>query len=451
MTSHSRRIGTESPAHEKGSEYTVCSSFSGTFGMALEPCSEMFLLVLIQIWMLKWNLEHSKNLEIQLQGDKIALYPRKRCDLKLLRPSLVKLLLTKALHRMEVTKGNVLAQGMDWLFELTDRSIRDINREPIQARSASRPDATSSAVQLLGKQQNEALLEAGALGISSRRRLTTRSPRSEEGGTEHSCNFSKRLGEAYLLPVEWLSSRQEEAVQTCRSDFESLPCLAVTTLKNFFDIYGIPRHFSRALEIERNTVNSRIPKTESDRCAPAWNSLEESTDELFPGQSPNQSRQKARKTQAKGGVLFRLREMRGRSYSKIPRFACFSEHFVFHECGISSLAWLTESDMFHARRCGTLPSSAPFHPEKPMCKGRPLLVAVIGWRAIDRILSSYRMNPGRRPYRRKRGLAWLKSTSFVKVIEKINKIKQISFFREGYSGNSDYGVIRDGKGAVMWN
>ena len=70
MTSHSRRIGTESPAHEKGSEYTVCSSFSGTFGMALEPCSEMFLLVLIQIWMLKWNLEHSKNLEIQLQGDK---------------------------------------------------------------------------------------------------------------------------------------------------------------------------------------------------------------------------------------------------------------------------------------------------------------------------------------------------------------------------------------------
>ena len=29
------------------------SSFSGTFGMVLEPCSEMFLLVLIQIWMLK--------------------------------------------------------------------------------------------------------------------------------------------------------------------------------------------------------------------------------------------------------------------------------------------------------------------------------------------------------------------------------------------------------------
>nr|CAD1839641.1 unnamed protein product [Ananas comosus var. bracteatus] len=161
-------------------------------------------------------------------------------------------------------------------------------------------------------------------------------------------------------------------------------------------------------------------------------------------------------------VLFRLREMRGRSYSKIPRFACFSEHFVFHECGISSLAWLTESDMFHARRCGTLPSSAPFHPEKPMCKGRPLLVAVIGWRSIDRILSSYRMNQEVGPtggsgilkrwfFSLGEGLAWLKSTSFVKVIEKINKIKQISFFREGYSGNSDYGVIRDGKGAVMWN
>ncbi|MBA0824200.1 hypothetical protein Goarm_020881, partial [Gossypium armourianum] len=29
----------------------------------------MFLLVLIHIWMLKWNLEHSKNLEIQLQKD----------------------------------------------------------------------------------------------------------------------------------------------------------------------------------------------------------------------------------------------------------------------------------------------------------------------------------------------------------------------------------------------
>jgi hypothetical protein len=40
------------------------------FGMALEPCSEMFLLVLIQTWMLKWNLEHSKKLEIQLQGDR---------------------------------------------------------------------------------------------------------------------------------------------------------------------------------------------------------------------------------------------------------------------------------------------------------------------------------------------------------------------------------------------
>ncbi|MBA0827879.1 hypothetical protein Goarm_012622, partial [Gossypium armourianum] len=26
----------------------------------------MFLPILIQIWMLKWNLEHSKNLEIQL-------------------------------------------------------------------------------------------------------------------------------------------------------------------------------------------------------------------------------------------------------------------------------------------------------------------------------------------------------------------------------------------------
>ncbi|OIW15544.1 hypothetical protein TanjilG_01067 [Lupinus angustifolius] len=40
-------------------------------------------------------------------------------------------------------------------------------------------------------------------------------------------------------------------------------------------------------------------------------------------------------------VLFRLREMRGRSYSKIPRLACFSEHFGFNECGISSWAWLT--------------------------------------------------------------------------------------------------------------
>ncbi|KAI9153884.1 hypothetical protein LWI28_017963 [Acer negundo] len=28
------------------------------------------LLILTQIWMLKWNLEHSKNLEIQLQEDK---------------------------------------------------------------------------------------------------------------------------------------------------------------------------------------------------------------------------------------------------------------------------------------------------------------------------------------------------------------------------------------------
>ncbi|KAL2457048.1 Uncharacterized protein Fot_56459 [Forsythia ovata] len=90
-------------------------------------------------------------------------------------------------------------------------------------------------------------------------------------------------------------------------------------------------------------------------------------------------------------------------------------------------AWLTTSDMFYARRCGTL-----FRPLPPgethgnssgkkrpidghiqlltthhlyvdvQCKGRPLLVAIIGWRAIDRILSSYRMNPGRRPYRRKR-------------------------------------------------
>ncbi|MBA0800026.1 hypothetical protein Gohar_010495 [Gossypium harknessii] len=43
-----------------------CFSFSDTFGMVLEPYSKMFLPVLIQIWMLKWNLEHSKNLEIQL-------------------------------------------------------------------------------------------------------------------------------------------------------------------------------------------------------------------------------------------------------------------------------------------------------------------------------------------------------------------------------------------------
>ncbi|MBA0767126.1 hypothetical protein Gotri_016073 [Gossypium trilobum] len=47
-----------------------CFSSSDTFGMVLEPCLEMFLPVLIQIWMLKWNLEHSKNLEIQLQEDK---------------------------------------------------------------------------------------------------------------------------------------------------------------------------------------------------------------------------------------------------------------------------------------------------------------------------------------------------------------------------------------------
>ncbi|MFQ6651401.1 hypothetical protein Gotur_023746 [Gossypium turneri] len=45
-------------------------SSSDTFGMVLEPYSEMFLPVLIQLWMLKWNLEHSKNLEIQLQEDK---------------------------------------------------------------------------------------------------------------------------------------------------------------------------------------------------------------------------------------------------------------------------------------------------------------------------------------------------------------------------------------------
>ncbi|MFQ6634730.1 hypothetical protein Gotur_010382 [Gossypium turneri] len=38
--------------------------------MVLEPCSEMFLPVLIQIWIFKWNLEHSKNLEIQLKEDK---------------------------------------------------------------------------------------------------------------------------------------------------------------------------------------------------------------------------------------------------------------------------------------------------------------------------------------------------------------------------------------------
>ncbi|KAJ7941005.1 Photosystem II CP47 reaction center protein [Quillaja saponaria] len=39
----------------------LCSSSSDTFGMVLEPCSGMFLPVLTQIWMLKWNLEHSKN------------------------------------------------------------------------------------------------------------------------------------------------------------------------------------------------------------------------------------------------------------------------------------------------------------------------------------------------------------------------------------------------------
>ncbi|MBA0557277.1 hypothetical protein Golob_014355, partial [Gossypium lobatum] len=42
---------------------------SYTFGMVLEPYSEMFFSILIQIWMLKWNLEHSKNLGIQLQED----------------------------------------------------------------------------------------------------------------------------------------------------------------------------------------------------------------------------------------------------------------------------------------------------------------------------------------------------------------------------------------------
>ncbi|MBA0712278.1 hypothetical protein Golax_011390, partial [Gossypium laxum] len=45
----------------------ACFSYSDTFGMVLDPYSEMFLPILIQIWMLKWNLEHSKNLEIQLQ------------------------------------------------------------------------------------------------------------------------------------------------------------------------------------------------------------------------------------------------------------------------------------------------------------------------------------------------------------------------------------------------
>ncbi|KAG8500889.1 hypothetical protein CXB51_002905 [Gossypium anomalum] len=53
-----------------GMLHLFCFSSSDTFGMVLEPCSEMFLSVLIQIWMVKWNLEHSKNLEIQLQEDK---------------------------------------------------------------------------------------------------------------------------------------------------------------------------------------------------------------------------------------------------------------------------------------------------------------------------------------------------------------------------------------------
>ncbi|XWS53936.1 hypothetical protein CRYUN_Cryun10bG0043400 [Craigia yunnanensis] len=53
-----------------GMLHLLCFSSSDTFGMVLEPCSEMFLPVLIQIWTLKWNLEHSKNLEIQLQEDK---------------------------------------------------------------------------------------------------------------------------------------------------------------------------------------------------------------------------------------------------------------------------------------------------------------------------------------------------------------------------------------------
>ncbi|MBA0687471.1 hypothetical protein Goari_015005, partial [Gossypium aridum] len=35
----------------------------------MKLCSEMFLLVLIQIWMLKWNSENSKNLKNQLQED----------------------------------------------------------------------------------------------------------------------------------------------------------------------------------------------------------------------------------------------------------------------------------------------------------------------------------------------------------------------------------------------
>ncbi|CAN0886515.1 hypothetical protein LINGRAHAP2_LOCUS38228 [Linum grandiflorum] len=35
--------------------HLLCFSSSDTFGMALEPCSGMFLLVLTQIWMLKSN------------------------------------------------------------------------------------------------------------------------------------------------------------------------------------------------------------------------------------------------------------------------------------------------------------------------------------------------------------------------------------------------------------
>ncbi|OMP10487.1 Photosystem antenna protein-like protein [Corchorus olitorius] len=45
-----------------GTLHLLCFSSSDTFGMVLEPCSEMFLPVLIQIWMLKWSLEHSKKL-----------------------------------------------------------------------------------------------------------------------------------------------------------------------------------------------------------------------------------------------------------------------------------------------------------------------------------------------------------------------------------------------------
>ncbi|CAA3033406.1 Hypothetical predicted protein [Olea europaea subsp. europaea] len=89
--------------------------------------------------------------------------------------------------------------------------------------------------------------------------------------------------------------------------------------------------------------------------------------------------------------------------------------------------WLTTSDIFYTRRYRTLFGPLPpgkthgnsFEKKRPIdghiqlltthylyvdvqCKGRPLLVAIIGWCAIDRILSSYRMNPGRRPYLRKR-------------------------------------------------